>query len=264
MAEHGRLLVIEHELDAPAGLLGPWAQARGLSLSTIHLGGGDQLPARLPDVAAWWCSARSGPLSTTLSPGWTASCPWCGRPWRTGFRCWVSASAARCWPARWARGCTGCPSLRSAGCGWPASIRAWPAAPGWSGTGTASSCRLVPGSWPPAAPRCRPTRSARTWGCSSTRGYRADHPGLAARHPAAAVPGPGRPAPRGLAGRGGQDRSRRGRAVLRLAGRRVRRAGTRHGGSKRTVKSRQRPRPEFVTNWAGKSPGSAAGARGPT
>jgi GMP synthase-like glutamine amidotransferase len=51
MAEHGRLLVIEHELDAPAGLLGPWAQARGLSLSTIHLGGGDQLPARRPDVA---------------------------------------------------------------------------------------------------------------------------------------------------------------------------------------------------------------------
>ena len=51
MAEHGRLLVIEHELDAPAGLLGPWAQARGLSLSTIHLGGGDQLPARLPEVA---------------------------------------------------------------------------------------------------------------------------------------------------------------------------------------------------------------------
>ena len=53
MGEHaptrpGRLLVIEHELDAPAGLLGPWAQARGLSLSTIRLGGGDQLPARLP------------------------------------------------------------------------------------------------------------------------------------------------------------------------------------------------------------------------
>ena len=50
-AGHGRLLVIEHELDAPAGLLGPWAQARGLTLSTIHLGGGDRLPARLPDCA---------------------------------------------------------------------------------------------------------------------------------------------------------------------------------------------------------------------
>jgi len=48
-ADHGRLLVIEHELDAPAGLLDPWAQARGLALSTIHLGGGDRLPARLPD-----------------------------------------------------------------------------------------------------------------------------------------------------------------------------------------------------------------------
>jgi GMP synthase-like glutamine amidotransferase len=48
-AGQGRLLVIEHELDAPAGLLGPWARARGLTLSVIHLGGGDRLPARLPD-----------------------------------------------------------------------------------------------------------------------------------------------------------------------------------------------------------------------
>jgi GMP synthase-like glutamine amidotransferase len=48
MAEGGRLLVIEHELDAPAGLLRPWARARGLALSTIQLGGGDRLPARLP------------------------------------------------------------------------------------------------------------------------------------------------------------------------------------------------------------------------
>lgn len=42
--------MIEHELDAPVGLLGPWAQDRGLGLSTIHLGGGDRLPARLPEV----------------------------------------------------------------------------------------------------------------------------------------------------------------------------------------------------------------------
>lgn len=49
MGDHGRLLVIEHELDAPAGLLGPWAQARGLTLSTVHLGAGDRLPVRLPD-----------------------------------------------------------------------------------------------------------------------------------------------------------------------------------------------------------------------
>jgi GMP synthase-like glutamine amidotransferase len=48
MGEHRHLLVIEHELDAPAGLLGPWAQARGLALSTVHLGAGDRLPARLP------------------------------------------------------------------------------------------------------------------------------------------------------------------------------------------------------------------------
>ena len=51
MGEHGQLLVIEHELDAPAGLLGPWARARGLALSTVHLGGGDRLPARLPEAA---------------------------------------------------------------------------------------------------------------------------------------------------------------------------------------------------------------------
>ena len=51
MGEHRHLLVIEHELDAQAGLLGPWAQARGLGLSTVHLGAGDRLPARLPDCA---------------------------------------------------------------------------------------------------------------------------------------------------------------------------------------------------------------------
>src|SRR3984957_18439153 len=51
MGDHGRLLVIEHELDAPAGLLGLWARARGLALSTVHLGGGDRLPARLPEAA---------------------------------------------------------------------------------------------------------------------------------------------------------------------------------------------------------------------
>ena len=51
MGEHGRLLVIEHELDAPAGLLGPWARSRGLALDTVHLGGGDRLPARLPEAA---------------------------------------------------------------------------------------------------------------------------------------------------------------------------------------------------------------------
>jgi GMP synthase-like glutamine amidotransferase len=51
MEEHGRLLVIEHELDAPAGLLGSWAVARGLALSIVHMGGGDRLPARLPEAA---------------------------------------------------------------------------------------------------------------------------------------------------------------------------------------------------------------------
>jgi GMP synthase (glutamine-hydrolysing) len=51
MGDQERLLVIEHELDAPAGLVGPWAQARRLALSTVHLDGGDRLPARLPECA---------------------------------------------------------------------------------------------------------------------------------------------------------------------------------------------------------------------
>ena len=43
--------MIEHELDAPPGLLDPWAQARGLTLSVIHLGGGDRLPRLAPNKA---------------------------------------------------------------------------------------------------------------------------------------------------------------------------------------------------------------------
>src|SRR5215469_4589304 len=39
-----RLLVVEHEADAPAGLLGGWAAARGLAVSTVRLHAGDPLP----------------------------------------------------------------------------------------------------------------------------------------------------------------------------------------------------------------------------
>jgi GMP synthase-like glutamine amidotransferase len=42
-----RLLVVEHERTAPAGLLGPWAQGRGLTLHTTRPVEGDVLPAGL-------------------------------------------------------------------------------------------------------------------------------------------------------------------------------------------------------------------------
>src|SRR5262249_59480917 len=38
------LLVVEHEADAPAGLLGGWAAAGGLAVSTVRLHAGDPLP----------------------------------------------------------------------------------------------------------------------------------------------------------------------------------------------------------------------------
>jgi GMP synthase-like glutamine amidotransferase len=39
-----RLLVVEHEADAPAGLLGGWARAGGLAVTTVRLHAGDPLP----------------------------------------------------------------------------------------------------------------------------------------------------------------------------------------------------------------------------
>jgi GMP synthase-like glutamine amidotransferase len=46
-----RLLVVEHERTAPAGLLGRWAQRRGLALDTARPAEGDVLPASLPGYA---------------------------------------------------------------------------------------------------------------------------------------------------------------------------------------------------------------------
>jgi GMP synthase-like glutamine amidotransferase len=40
-----RLLVIEHDHDAPAGLLVPWAAGRGLKIETVRLHAGEPLPA---------------------------------------------------------------------------------------------------------------------------------------------------------------------------------------------------------------------------
>ena len=51
VAGPGRLLIIEHERDAPAGLLGQWAGHRGLALDTVRPAEADPLPARLPGYA---------------------------------------------------------------------------------------------------------------------------------------------------------------------------------------------------------------------
>jgi len=39
-----RLLVVEHDLDAPAGLLDGWAAGNGLNVTTVRLHAGDRLP----------------------------------------------------------------------------------------------------------------------------------------------------------------------------------------------------------------------------
>ena len=50
-----RLLVVEHDSHAPAGLLGGWATAGGLAVTTVALHAGEPLP---PAGAAtpWWSS----------------------------------------------------------------------------------------------------------------------------------------------------------------------------------------------------------------
>lgn len=45
------LLVVEHELDTPAGLLEDWAAARGLTVTTVRPGRGEPLPRDLS-----WCT----------------------------------------------------------------------------------------------------------------------------------------------------------------------------------------------------------------
>jgi GMP synthase-like glutamine amidotransferase len=47
----GRLLIVEHERDAPAGFLGPWAGGRGLALDTVRPAEGDTLPPSLAGYA---------------------------------------------------------------------------------------------------------------------------------------------------------------------------------------------------------------------
>lgn len=43
----GRLLIVEHERDAPAGFLGAWAEGRGLALDTVRPAEADALPSSL-------------------------------------------------------------------------------------------------------------------------------------------------------------------------------------------------------------------------
>jgi GMP synthase-like glutamine amidotransferase len=52
MDSRPRLLVIEHQPDAPAGLLAGWAEARGLEPHTVQLGAGGTLPADVSGYAA--------------------------------------------------------------------------------------------------------------------------------------------------------------------------------------------------------------------
>lgn len=47
MASTDRLLIVEHERDAPAGFLGPWAEDRGLVPDTVRPAEADLLPASL-------------------------------------------------------------------------------------------------------------------------------------------------------------------------------------------------------------------------
>jgi len=46
-----RLLIVEHERSAPAGLLEPWADDRGLTLDTVRPAEGELLPASLDGYA---------------------------------------------------------------------------------------------------------------------------------------------------------------------------------------------------------------------
>jgi GMP synthase-like glutamine amidotransferase len=63
-----RLLVIEHDPDAPAGVLGDWATRRGLAVETARLHAGDRLPpASEPGAVAVLGSERTA---------WDDTVPW--------------------------------------------------------------------------------------------------------------------------------------------------------------------------------------------
>jgi GMP synthase-like glutamine amidotransferase len=67
-----RLLVVEHEADTPAGVLGSWAAASGLEVATVRLHAGDPLPS----------SAAGCDAAVVLGSGQTAyddSLPWLAR-----------------------------------------------------------------------------------------------------------------------------------------------------------------------------------------
>jgi GMP synthase-like glutamine amidotransferase len=66
-----RLLVVEHQPDAPAGLLAGWAERRGLELHTVRPGSGGPLPA---DVSGYAAVAVLGSEETAFDD----SVPWLG------------------------------------------------------------------------------------------------------------------------------------------------------------------------------------------
>lgn len=58
-----RMLVVEHDVDAPAGLLGEWAAERGLRVETVRLHAGGRLPA---EVAGYRAAAVLGSEQTAF------------------------------------------------------------------------------------------------------------------------------------------------------------------------------------------------------
>jgi GMP synthase-like glutamine amidotransferase len=79
----GAALVLEHEADAPAGLLGDWAAARGIALDVVRVGDGEPIPevdgrpflvtlgseASAFDDAVPWLAAERAALDRALVAG---------------------------------------------------------------------------------------------------------------------------------------------------------------------------------------------------
>jgi GMP synthase-like glutamine amidotransferase len=66
-----RLVVVEHDADAPAGLLESWAGARGMAVTTVRLHAGDPLPA----AGDFGAAVLLGSEQTAYDDG----VPWLGR-----------------------------------------------------------------------------------------------------------------------------------------------------------------------------------------
>src|ERR1700691_2483331 len=62
-----RLLVVEHQPDAPAGLVGTWAGRRGIAVTTSRLLWVEHQPAAPAGLVGTWAAGR-GIAVTTLRP----------------------------------------------------------------------------------------------------------------------------------------------------------------------------------------------------